>query len=216
MSEQFVMHCINNLTLSEKAAMDIGANIGKYTVPLSKKFKKVYAVEPHPDNIALLKQNTNGCPNIEVFEGVISNKTGTTTLNVNKTNMGGHTLNENVSKHKEWGFYAPEVLSDIKSITLDEFCKDKDIELLKIDIEGAEDFIFEGATETLKKPNINILIEVHNEVDTEKLYKIFESNGFRAYCIGMVFNSGRESSIRLEVVPSTKFIADEHYLLKKD
>lgn len=214
MTEQFVSGFINSLGFNDCIALDIGANHGMYTIPLADKFKKVYAFEPVPNNVSILKRNLSirNITNVEVVEKVISNVPGTMEMTLNPHNMGGHTINKNVATHQEWGFVdAPKI--EVPAITLDEFCKDLDVQFMKIDIEGAEDFIFEGATETLKRDNLNIMIEVHNEVDREKLFKLFKDNGFNFYGLGLYMTPGEKP--QTTAVPVDHFIADNHYLLTK-
>lgn len=57
-------------------AVDVGANIGWYTVLLSLCCKKVYAYEPDPRNWKLLKKNTIDKDNVEIKNEAISDKNG--------------------------------------------------------------------------------------------------------------------------------------------
>lgn len=212
MSEQFVQGYINQLPKSNRIALDVGANHGIYTKLLADKFAKVYAFEPVQDNILILTKNVKDCPNVEIVPKAISHTTGTTRIHLNGNNPGGHTLSEKVKGHTEWGFGTQAPTIEVPTITLDEFCKDLDVEFIKFDVEGAEEFIFGGAHEVLSRKNINIMLEVHNEVDLDKLYKMFVGFGFRAITLGL---SITDKGIRNEAVPANKFIADNHYLLVK-
>jgi FkbM family methyltransferase len=213
MSEEFVTQYIHQLIPSKRIALDIGANIGRYTIPMAEKFEKVYAFEPHEENQKQLWFNLNRFKktNVEVIGKAISNSTGSVILNTNPHNIGGHTLSEKVATHIEWGFQNSQTI-EVPSITLDEFCADKDVEFMKIDIEGAEDFIFEGATETLKRKNLNIMIEVHNEVNLPKLFEVFKDNGFSIGGLGLSFGSDGTYQKLIEV---NSFVADNHYLIRK-
>lgn len=214
MSEQFVAQYIQQLQYSDRVALDIGANIGIYSLPMSDKFKKIYAFEPHPDNQGSLEDNIKryNKTNIEIVPKCVSNETGTIILNTNPYNIGGHTLNKRVATHEEWGFAGSQAI-EVPAITLDEFCKDLDVAFMKIDIEGAEDFVFTGANEVLSRNNLNIMIEVHNEVDRPKLFSLFKNHGFKIGGLGLSITSQGMTQTLVEV---SQFDADHHYLLIKE
>lgn len=211
MSEQFVVSIINHVPQSDKIALDVGANHGIYTTMLAQKFKKVFAFEPQPDNIEILQKNIQQFNNVEIVAKAISDKSGSVKLNINPHNMGGHSISKKVAAHPEWGF-TQQITMDVPAITLDEFCADKDVGFIKFDIEGAEDFIFTGAQETLKRPDLNILIEVHNEVNLKNLYDMFKSHNFRIFGLGLSFGPGTS---HYETVLVNDFVADNHYFLIK-
>ena len=213
MSEQFVAGYIQQLQPSNRIALDIGANHGLYTLPMSDKFSKVYAFEPHSENQKILQANLDryNKTNIEIVPKCISDRSGTVLLNTNPHNPGGHTINNRVATHQEWGFENSKQI-EVPCITLDEFCKDLDVGFLKVDIEGAEDFVFEGAREFLKRPNINIMIEVHNEVNRPRLYNFFKEFGFTIATLGLIIQDG---GMHQALVQCAEFSADHHYLLQK-
>lgn len=218
MSEQFVQQYIQQLQPSNRVALDIGANIGMYTLPISDKFKQVYAFEPHPDNQKTLRDNIlkYNKTNIDIIPKCISNITGTIKLNTNPGNIGGHTINNKVATHKEWGFENTTQI-EVPCVTLDEFCKDLDVGFMKVDIEGAEDFVFEGAKEVLSRENLNIMIEIHNEVDRPKLFDFFRSFGFKIGGLGLSISLDEQLNTKMlqMLIEVKEFNADDHYLMMK-
>lgn len=196
--EHFVNQQIDSIKPRDGIALDIGANHGMHTRKIAEKFPQVIAIEPHPVNSGILKANLKDFPNVTVHQTAITATDGKIKL-YNCPNPGGHTINEQVMEHRVWG-HKPEDFIEVEGITLDTFCKDKVISFMKVDIEGAENFIFEGATETLKNNKMDIVIEVHRFVDTERLYKLFTDLGYTVYDIDGI---GRP----------TKFDADQHYIL---
>jgi len=74
------------------------------------------------------------------------------------------------------------------------------IDFLKMDIEGAEDFVWNGAVETLRNNKINILLETHSSVDCGKLLIFFNRLGYKVY----------END-----VPVTEMRIDTHYLVTR-
>ncbi|MDP2683739.1 MAG: FkbM family methyltransferase [bacterium] len=137
---------------------DIGANVGYYSVLASKlvgKDGKVFAFEPDSQNLKLLYKNLriNHCNNVVVSESALGNKQGKLTLTQDVSNPGESSLS--VLKHGN------KVLVDV--ITLDKFVKKqkiRTIDLIKMDVEGAELNVLRGGLKTLQNnKKIKIFIE---------------------------------------------------------
>lgn len=69
------------------------------------------------------------------------------------------------------------LLYEIPSVRLDTYFKDKDIDCLKIDIEGAEIKAIRGGIETIRKCSL-VMIECHFNKDWPEMVKIFKDNNF--------------------------------------
>ena len=63
-------------TLQGELSIDIGANWGYFTVLLSRRFRKVIAIEPHPITKQLLHRNTEDLGKITYLHMVISDENG--------------------------------------------------------------------------------------------------------------------------------------------
>lgn len=138
--------------------IDVGANIGVYSILASYKIKKgkIYAFEPNVKILSDLKNNIqlNGIKNIEIISKIVSNH--------NKSELfESNDISEISSISKKSG----KNIHQISSITIDSFLKNekiKSVKLLKIDVEGAEGLIFEGAVKSLKSKIIkNIIFELN-------------------------------------------------------
>ena len=103
MSEKFVIEYLQKVNKSDGVALDIGANHGLHTDKIANKFSHVYAFEPHPENILILKKNVES-PNVTIVEKAISNRTGTGKLFVS-SNKGGHSLSVAIAETKRFIFY---------------------------------------------------------------------------------------------------------------
>lgn len=129
--------------------IDIGANIGYYAVLISKLTDgKVIAYEPDEDNALMLRDNKdlNKLKNLQVHQAAVSNQNGEVILFQDKLNGGGHSMKkENLLE------CAGEI--KVNSVRLDDHLKylgiDK-VDLIKIDVQGAEGLAFEGAWQTIK------------------------------------------------------------------
>lgn len=138
--------------------VDIGAHIGHYTLiaaGLVGKKGHVFSFEPFPDSYDLLVKNLeiNGYPNVTPVQKAISNKIGLIKLFLNMDDTGSHTI---------CGSSNAKANINMQTTTLDDFFKDKEsrINLLKMDVEGAEMLVLEGMEELLKNnQNLTIFTE---------------------------------------------------------
>ena len=141
--------------------IDIGANIGYYSLILAKIVGdkgKVFAFEPAPDNYSLLKKNIeiNDYKNVVLENLAISDKNGNIELYLSQESMGWHRIYP--SK------YCGENHIKVKTITLDDYFRDisfKDkISFVKMDVEGAELGILRGMASILKNnKKLTLLVE---------------------------------------------------------
>jgi FkbM family methyltransferase len=208
LTEGFVSNTIAaQATDMSRCAIDIGANHGHYTVPLASKFKTVYAFEPEPENLAVLRRSVghtgrrNGAElkNVVVEDAAIGLEDGTTKLYIND-NPGGHSISQRLAEEKTWG-HATDRFIEVRSVRLDTYFRDIDVGFIKCDIEGGESFIFEGGVEMLRRCSPKIMLEVHQAVDYPRLYKFFDELGY-----GFTNEKGQRE---LALQPDT------HYLIER-
>ncbi len=173
---------------NEDFIIDIGANIGWYSLTLSSKAAPtVFSFEPDPLNFSLLKQNieNNGKTNIKAFNAAISNENGKHTLFLYKNhNLGRHSLIQQEKSVKS---------TEVATVCLDDLLaseqKDKQpIKLIKLDIEGFEYMALQGATESLKRCQY-LLTEFSPQMmrqinqDPADYIKLLQQAGFTVYRI---------------------------------
>ena len=166
--------------------LDIGANIGWYSLVLSYSAKpQVFAFEPEPNNFKLLSENVamNHRDNITVVNAAVDNKEGIMQLHLYKDyNQGRHSF----IKHEK-----SKVTVDVKTIVLDKFLREngvseKKIKFLKIDIEGYEFTALRGASHALTLTE-NVLSEFSPGImeqineDAMKYVEYMNGFGFRAF-----------------------------------
>ena len=141
--------------------LDIGANIGYFSLHAAEAVGpqgRVFAFEPAPQNLWFLRHNLslNGFGWAQIVDKALWHEAGTMTLRLTDDSCGGHSL---------VGFNAAELDEDsrvtVETITLDDFLGDDNrVDVIKMDAEGAEPFIFEGMKRTLEaNPQIKILVE---------------------------------------------------------
>lgn len=156
---------LNNLD-KNSLVFDIGANIGIFTLQVAEKVKKVISVEPNLDSLNILRRNIalNNIKNVCVLNGAIARNNSIMTL----YGEGGGA-----------GFFSKGQGNSVKTYNLDYITnKINKIDLIKIDIEGAEQELIESSPQTLKKTN-QIIMEVHKWISSEeKIVKILKNNNF--------------------------------------
>ncbi len=163
-----MMIALNEKIQNSNISMDVGANIGITTIWMAKNSKKVYAFEPELNNINRFNENleVNNINNVKLVQKAVSDREGVATFNLFNS-YGHHSLDSNhISKVKE--------VIQVKTITLDKFCKEKNIkkiDLLKIDVEGFEAQVLKGSKELLRNKSINMIIFEYSSVLLEKQKK---------------------------------------------
>ncbi len=160
---------INQLVQTGDVAVDVGANIGVYTLQLAKlvgNTGSVIAIEPESNNVRRLKENLrhNHLQNVRVITRPAYHKLTKVRFNVfSQVQYGWHTLGNPQIE------YAGELAKPIKCITLSTTTLDSiftgtkkiPIKLVKVDVEGAELDVLLGASTLLKRRQIEyILFEV--------------------------------------------------------
>ncbi|PSN20147.1 hypothetical protein C7271_03615 [filamentous cyanobacterium CCP5] len=141
---------------------DVGANVGRMSLifsSLSGRNGKVYSFEPARENFQKLKQVCDlcGCKNISLRNLALSDQKKEQNLFVYEEEYS--TLNSLVNRPlKEYGIDIEPIKEEIVSVdTVDDFCTDNGIEnidLLKIDVEGAEYQVLLGARKMLENKKI--------------------------------------------------------------
>jgi FkbM family methyltransferase len=169
-----------------KYIIDGGANIGMASIYFANKYKdvKVIAVEPEAGNFEMLKRNVHGYTNITAINAALWNTSGE--IAVFDTNLGntGFMVETNISALRP---ITKKVKHLTKAITIDEIMQEfaiDSIDILKIDIEGAEKEVFESCKNWINKTKC-VIIELHERMKkgcNKSLYKnvkVFDQIGKR-------------------------------------
>jgi len=159
--EEYETEIFKNLLKPNTILIDIGANIGYYSLTAADKITEgiIYSFEPVLANHILLNKNVNvnNYNNIKTFQKAVSDKNGKIRIFLDGTNLGNHSLTKNNVVDKS-------NFVDVETITMDSFFYDLNIFnediLVKIDTQGAEGLVITGAQNLLlKSNNIKILME---------------------------------------------------------
>lgn len=138
--------------------LDIGANIGWHSLHYSRIVGpggRVISFEPEPRNFELLCKNLliNGCNNASAFKAVVMHEARpNVTLYLNPRNQGDHRI---------WAYGNSGCKSvECYSLVLDEMFPDVKIDLIKIDVQGAELLVLHGAKNLIQgQDRVALLVE---------------------------------------------------------
>ena len=154
-----------------KLILDCGGNIGCAAVYFANKYPaaQIYSVEPEQDNFKLLRYNTAFYDNVHPIKSALWDKE--TFIRVEDRGFG------------KWGFMTFETTADdpaaFRTTTIGKLLADSgfnEIDLLKIDIEGAEKEIFAApdVDDWLSKVNV-LTIELHDRMKRGCSYAFFKA-----------------------------------------
>ena len=158
--EEYETSLFESLVEPGAIIVDIGANIGYYTLLAARRAGNsglVYAFEPEPGNYGLLIKNIrmNSYQNVVAIQKALSNSAGTTQLFTDTINFGNPSFAER-NVLKSGGSV------NVETIDLDGFLAGQrclSVDLLKVDAQGAEGLIFDGATRVLEQDKLKIILE---------------------------------------------------------
>lgn len=192
--------------------LDVGANAGLYSIIASKIVGEeghIYAFEPGEVELSLLAENIalNQSSNIQVVDKAVGNYVGEVNLGIsddgamNSLRVTQHSM-QNI---KQW--------TSVQITTLDEFIKHSSIakvDFIKIDVEGAEYLVLEGAKEVLTNNKLTILFESSNvtsaafEESISDIIQYVQRIGFSVYYLD-------EHSNLTQVLETTQDIGGKIY-----
>lgn len=156
---------------SVNTILDLGANIGFASLYFAAHYPhaKIISVEPNPDNFSLLKANTASEPRIHPVQGCVT-AVPQAEVFIGTTGRGSHYQMNNAGRG-----------ASVRGITIAELCQANGIDhvdLVKIDIEGAEQQIFAEGTFL---PRMGLIVaELHGPYTVDHFNHDVSRWGFRA------------------------------------
>lgn len=161
--------------------VDVGANIGNHAVFLSQYAKRVIAFEPNPITTLVLRANLalSQTDNIEVLEVALGESDAWAELVLYvQGNLGGSQLHTckcgPTSRHAT-------VRVRTGDTVLREVCPLGRIDLLKIDVEGAELAALSGLENTLRQDRPLVLFEGNSRGERERVMNLLETFGYNQF-----------------------------------
>jgi FkbM family methyltransferase len=184
--EDKIKRILTNASLRgrDEVFLDVGANIGYYSVLLSKHCKKIISIEPSKNNFGYLKWNLerNHCGNASAFRVAASDRVGTVGISergpLSRVTAG----------------------TEVQTVRLDEFCEALDVvpTIIKIDAEYSEFDIFSGMPRLLKTDCVLVVESLY----PERMRDFAKTIGRSAQLLDARFNYELIAN-RVEVAPSS-------------
>lgn len=190
--EMWTTNIFMNLVKDGMNVIDIGANIGYYSLIFASKIGytgKLFAFEADPEVFDILHKNIeiNGFSSrTELINKVVIDRQETVHFNKRKRHHGSSSIasfsDEFLGQQRD----SVEVIN-VDTISLDEYFKNKNmkIDIMKIDAEGSEPYIFDGMKELIEKnPEMIIICEFNPYViygakkDPRKFLEEIKQYGF--------------------------------------
>jgi FkbM family methyltransferase len=169
------LHLVGSLCRPDKLAIDIGANCGDYTYVLRRTARACIAFEPNPILADLLRRRFPR--DVIVLPHAVSDQRSRQTLRIpqldGEENFGRATI-EPINQFERFRSLA------VETVRLDDMAL-TDIGLVKIDVEGHEKAILDGALDTLRRERPNLLIELeerHHPGIARQVFGLLEPLGY--------------------------------------
>jgi len=171
---------------------DVGANCGQYTLLGARAVGAsgaMHSFEPIPETFRILEQHVrlNGLGNVTLNQAALWNE-------ATELSLGGAPGLQAQSGRWSAGFAATDPSAvKVRAIRFDDYVHEHGvsrIDLIKIDIEGAEPFMLQGARESLERFRPVFLMEVNGKAmdrlgwTPQRLWGELKPLGYRAFQVG--------------------------------
>jgi FkbM family methyltransferase len=191
--EPEITNVISNKIKEGDVFVDIGANIGYYSLLAQSRACKVYAFEPSPSNYSLLQKNIS--LNKEKHKGAIlaynywlGEIKEERTLFYNSQNPWASTILSEIARNSMDDFQ-----EKVTIVVLDEFLRDVKADFIKIDVEWYETFVLRGMKNFLLQEHLKIMmeyvpsaIEKADELNASRdMFNTFIENGFHIFVVNV-------------------------------
>ena len=166
-----------------RCAWDIGANVGLWTLFLAgcePPFEQIVAFEPDPTNLGLLRLNCekNHLDRVMVRDGALSNSPGEATFYADATTGSTGSLERDadfIGRH--YGASRQEVMTRVATIDAEIAAGLPPPGLMKIDVEGHELSVLQGAQQTLAA--FHPIIQFESTRNADDVGQLLKRHGYR-------------------------------------
>jgi len=176
------LRLLRQLVDPRRNAVDAGANKGVYSYFLARHARHCFAYEPNPKIHAILARGCRGA-NVSVSNAALSDRNGRATLVVPLKH--GRPRNQTATLRNDLAGAGEHLAVEVQTRRLDDEPVG-DVGFIKIDVEGAERQVIEGARATLARCRPSLLVEIEEKNSGEKPEAVvawIEDLGYRALCL---------------------------------
>lgn len=175
----------------------VGGYLANEIYNIRKTYSKaeIFVFECSDRYIKSLHRQWSGDGGITIVGKAVSNQCGKFKFFETSLNGSGSLLELGELHRKSYGSTAAEIF-DVEAITLDVYFKNRQIDVLQIDVQGAEKLVLEGAGCLLREGGIKaIFLEISVKENLYKgattfdeLYQMLKQQGFELALVGTDFN----------------------------
>jgi FkbM family methyltransferase len=154
--------CLEEVLSPGKTFVDAGANVGIYTLAASRivgKTGRVFAFEPSMQSLPALQRNIalNRLTNVVAFPVALSHVTAAA-----KLYHGPNPSLNSLGKETAWSEESEEITTERLDDILERACIDH-VDVIKVDVQGAEELVLRGARKVLSSMHPTIIFEIFPE-----------------------------------------------------
>ncbi len=158
---------VSNLLKEKRRFLDIGANIGIYSFHFKNSFKNIDAFEPLKEISYRLQYFQN--ESVKVHNCALSNRKGKFQIYI--PFLLGQPVPSLASLEKRNGDYKVRIVKVDKVDNYDF----EDVDLIKIDVEGHEEYVIEGARNLIKRNMPILIVEIEQRHIQKQIEEVFRS-----------------------------------------
>lgn len=140
---------------NKKTFVDVGTNIGVWSISMREHFDRVISYEPSPKNLECLKLNYTG--NVDIREKAVGNFAGRVSFKDSVGNCGNGRVRPDLEITEDGAAYEVDIVRlDDEGIT--------DCSLIKIDVQGFEWPVLQGAEQLITEQRPWVTVEPNQDI----------------------------------------------------
>lgn len=178
--EWYYHRLLNGLLDGGSVFIDVGAHLGGFTIRAARRCRLVIALEPDPRNYRYLVENIrlNNLTNVVALPIAAYSEACTLTLWLGRRSGESSLLADWDVTDAAVKVPARRLDDAVEMVGVDR------VDLVKVDVEGAEHHVLEGAVNVLRKYRPILLLEIHGRGQWERASKLLSALGYRLCVVG--------------------------------